>query len=340
MNWKQMTEAAKSTTQAEIAVMEREIVRQYQIAIKEIDAALTVQYAKLAGAKPADYYNEMLKYNRLETLLDEVKTAYKTAAKRAAKITGESAETAMTSMYYRRMYNASWLEQYPEIMVGGLPQPLIDITVYSRDNAWKAIRQSMRDKIVETFGTIDQYYPKSGTLSELLFKNMTADLQKLADAITQGLAQGKTYKQMTDSIKDIIGRQMAADGKLSFSGAMANALRIVRTESGRTLNAGAHASDMELANQGIDIQKEWQATLDNRTRDTHAEIDGERAAVDGTFSNGLMYPSEINCRCSTIPIIDGVGPQLRRGRSPVTGENEIMDYKSYKEWKAEVSQVK
>jgi len=169
---------------------------------------------------------------------------------------------------------------------------------------------------------------------------MRGDLRQFADGMTQELEHRKPSEKTDASSTDMIRGREAAAGKLSFSGAMANALRIVRTESGRTLNAGAHASDMELANQGIDIQKEWQATLDNRTRDTHAEIDGERAAVDGTFSNGLMYPSEINCRCSTIPIIDGVGPQLRRGRSPVTGENEIMDYKSYKEWKAEVSQVK
>ena len=56
---------------------------------------------------------------------------------------------------------------------------------------------------------------------------------------------------------------------------------------------------------GVKVKKQWRATLDNRTRDSHRLIDGETIDLDDTFDNGLKYPREpggalseiCNCRC-------------------------------------------
>lgn len=56
---------------------------------------------------------------------------------------------------------------------------------------------------------------------------------------------------------------------------------------------------------GVKVQKQWRATLDNRTRDSHRSLDGETIDIDDTFDNGLKYPREpggalpeiCNCRC-------------------------------------------
>ena len=56
---------------------------------------------------------------------------------------------------------------------------------------------------------------------------------------------------------------------------------------------------------GVKVQKQWRATLDNRTRDSHRLLDGETIDLDATFDNGLKYPREpggalseiCNCRC-------------------------------------------
>ena len=56
---------------------------------------------------------------------------------------------------------------------------------------------------------------------------------------------------------------------------------------------------------GVKVKKQWRATLDNRTRDSHRSIDGETIDLDETFDNGLKYPREpggalseiCNCRC-------------------------------------------
>lgn len=56
---------------------------------------------------------------------------------------------------------------------------------------------------------------------------------------------------------------------------------------------------------GVKVQKQWRATLDNRTRDSHRMLDSETIDLDDTFDNGLKYPREpggalseiCNCRC-------------------------------------------
>jgi len=56
------------------------------------------------------------------------------------------------------------------------------------------------------------------------------------------------------------------------------------------------------------------ATLDERTRESHAEIDGEIVDIDKEFSNGLMYPADpdgepaevYNCRCTMVADLEGV----------------------------------
>lgn len=57
--------------------------------------------------------------------------------------------------------------------------------------------------------------------------------------------------------------------------------------------------------RGADVVKQWDATMDANTRESHQMVDGEIRELDEKFSNGLMYPGDpsgnaaevINCRC-------------------------------------------
>lgn len=77
---------------------------------------------------------------------------------------------------------------------------------------------------------------------------------------------------------------------------------------------------------GIEILKEWVATLDERTRDSHRDLDGERVPQDKPFSNGLMYPADrngeagevFNCRCTMVAVL----PQYTGAKTRIT----------YREW--------
>lgn len=79
--------------------------------------------------------------------------------------------------------------------------------------------------------------------------------------------------------------------------------RIARTEvisaSNLSTQAGAEAT-------GIALDKEWISYIDDRTRESHIAINGEKVDMNETFSNGLEVPGDpngeseevINCRCT------------------------------------------
>ena len=60
--------------------------------------------------------------------------------------------------------------------------------------------------------------------------------------------------------------------------------------------------------------KSWIATGDNRTRESHQNVNGELVPLDKPFSHGLMYPGDpmgsaneiVNCRCAMTTEIIGV----------------------------------
>jgi hypothetical protein len=108
---------------------------------------------------------------------------------------------------------------------------------------------------------------------------------------------------------------------------------------------------------GNSITKIWMATLDNRTRDSHAALDGAEIALDEIFDNGCSRPRDpngspaevCNCRCS---LKYGVGQSKGKTRSSrlgtVTGSykddrsfrgttsQEIanMSYEEWMKWRA------
>ena len=77
------------------------------------------------------------------------------------------------------------------------------------------------------------------------------------------------------------------------------------------------------------------ATVDDRTRPSHVDLDGERVPVGEKFSNGLRYPADpdgdpeevYNCRCTLIAALSG-HPRSLEGRFMRLDEDETYD-----EWK-------
>jgi hypothetical protein len=90
---------------------------------------------------------------------------------------------------------------------------------------------------------------------------------------------------------------------------------IARTESLRvTEQVRANSMDDAIDQAGIDrafVVKQWSATNDSRTRDTHRGLDGQARQIDEPFDSEsgaqLMHPGDssappeevINCRCTT-----------------------------------------
>jgi hypothetical protein len=151
--------------------------------------------------------------------------------------------------------------------------------------------------------------------------------QGLRAALNKGLPLGKSYADMARDIKE------------HFTRYYYEALRIIRTEGQYAMNAGADATYARAEEEGIGGAYVWSATLDGKTRDTHATMDGRERDKDGyyTLPNGeqARYPADenlsagerINCRCIERFDIDSIPPEYRRTR-----EDGVIEYQTYAEW--------
>lgn len=118
--------------------------------------------------------------------------------------------------------------------------------------------------------------------------------QKLTSAITQSILQGEGIEDTAIRISSVA--QMDANA----------AVRNARTMMTAAQNNGRQKSYERAKENGVEIQKEWVATLDKRTRRIHRRLDGERVGIDEEFSNGCRFPGDpngkpgevYNCRCT------------------------------------------
>ena len=137
-------------------------------------------------------------------------------------------------------------------------------------------------------------------LSEGLYTAMGKDIadlkKKITGEISRGLSSGQMYQEIT--------RNIASWAQIPKN----NAARIARTEAHRIQCKAAMDAQHKAKSKGADVVKQWDASLDKRTRDSHVKVDGEVRELDEKLSNGLMYPGDpsgrpeevINCRCALL----------------------------------------
>jgi HK97 family phage portal protein len=116
---------------------------------------------------------------------------------------------------------------------------------------------------------------------------------KVARAIRDGLAEG-------DGIRGI-AKRVEASGAFSRDRA-----KLIATTEVTTVRNGAALESMQsyADRTGLKVIKTWINSADARVRDEHLNqpigVGGEKRAANEPFSNGLMAPSEPNCRCSLL----------------------------------------
>lgn len=163
--------------------------------------------------------------------------------------------------------------------------------------------------------------------SKRLYQRTVQMGKVVKNELLNGAVSGKGYKRIAKNISE----QIEATYKQS--------LRIARTEGKRIQSTTTQAGYEEAQDLGVSMMKEWSATLAETTRDEHQELDGQRVGIEEMFEvdgyeaegPGLFGEPEMdcNCMCSTITIIEGISPQLRRDQET----KEVMPYKNYAEWK-------
>lgn len=200
------------------------------------------------------------------------------------------------------------------------------------NSVWYELEQS--NNILLDFDVLDPHYletimeqPVAGKrLSKRLEDNVNQLAKASNNAISRGFMQGKAYAD--------IARDISTETQASYK----RAVRIARTESGRVSSISTQKAYKEATGKGIDLKKMWLATLDGHTREDHQHVDGQIREVDKMFQVGgydalgphqVGVPSEdINCRCTTRPIVHGIMPTVRRNN--ITGK--VGEWKSYDDW--------
>lgn len=159
-------------------------------------------------------------------------------------------------------------------------------------------------------------------------KDLRWNKQKINAVIIQAVLQGDSIPKIAQSLRKV--------SDMNYKAAVRNA----RTSMTAAQNAGRVESYKHAQDMGINLEQEWLATLDGRTRHSHRQMDGERIAVakdkwhPAKFSNGCRYPGDpngppweiYNCRCTLVAAIKGID----QSNAP---RNSKLGGMSYEEWK-------
>lgn len=157
-------------------------------------------------------------------------------------------------------------------------------------------------------------------------KNDKWNKKHIQSAVLQGILQGESIPKIAERLANVTNMNANA------------AIRNARTAMTGAENAGRVDSYKRAESMGIKMKQMWVATLDSRTRDSHAMLDGEIIEVGKRFPNGCSYPGDpkgppgdtYNCRCTLVAVVDGADPYNPNLRKSSYLEDQGL---TYDEWR-------
>lgn len=180
---------------------------------------------------------------------------------------------------------------------------------YISDKIIPELEKLMRDKANQILDELEEkpnfelHDPK---VTEWLDKYCGTQIQEInsytetmiREQIKQGELNGESIPELSDRIIQYFDD--------------AEQYRITRISRTETISASNNAAMMGMKESGVVEKKEWLAALDERTREWHAEADGQVTEIDGAFvvdGEDLDCPGDpsgspentINCRCTVLP---------------------------------------
>ncbi len=313
-------------TDEELEELEKRIRRVYKEARDDLQATVDAYFYAFwgrdsemrrqleAGEITEDYYREWRlaqigRGERFEALRDEMAERYTQANELAVSYVND----ATPGIYaLNRSYMAYTIEQ----VAGEVSFTLFD-------------EQTVRRLIIEQPGLMPNYPAKKAIQRGI---DLAWGKKQITASVTSGILQGHGVKQVSEDLQKRI-QTMSQE----------SAIRTARTALTGAENAGRMDTLSEAKRRGIDVQKEWVATMDGRTRHSHRVVDGEVVDESAKFSNGLRYPGDptgpgrevYNCRCTMVGKMSSVREaelRMRRVRNPETGKYKLIQDMSYTEW--------
>ena len=136
-------------------------------------------------------------------------------------------------------------------------------------------------------------------------KQIAWDKKQVQSVMTQSLLQGESIGKIATRLSKAVGD---SDRKA--------AIRNARTMTTGVENSARVDSYKRAENMGIEMEQEWVAALDDRTRHEHRILNGQRVKVGESFEvegYRIRYPADplaedflvYNCRCALIAAMKG-----------------------------------
>ena len=253
--------------------------------------------------------SDMVQYNRLQTIEEQIVNIVNA-------MTGNVEQSVTTNLQqvFRESYMSTYYATNATTNVDLVPPPLNPAIV----NAAIAT-------------------PMTGIkLSDSLEVHRSETIRDIKKTITQGLVQGKTYRQMSKELTE------------QFNMKASKAETIVRTESGRVRMSarqiGMEELETKFADDDVGMMKMWISSKDKKTRPSHRKADSQKVPISGQFTVGgckgsspgnLVGPNSasenINCRCDIVTVFDDheLGDMFTRDDN---GLSAVEPYKNYEDW--------
>ena len=194
-------------------------------------------------------------------------------------------------------------------------------TIYNKDAVMNLIKNEP--------DLLPQLNPNSRT-AELIRsgKILRWNKEKINAEVTQGILQGESMGKIAKRMQKVVGMEKNS------------AIRNARTATNGAHNAGKMQGFERAQELGIEVEQRWLASLDDRTRIWHRELDGQTVKLGEDFhtkdGHRIAYPCDpsgepemvYNCRCTIVPYLPKYG-------NTITLEDRNTDKlnTSYEEWK-------
>ena len=180
------------------------------------------------------------------------------------------------SEYLGTCYNDAFIGTLYDLQMQGVPL----IFPIDQDQVVKAL--TTNSKISEGL------YTKLGI-------NVDEFKKQIISEVSRGISQAYSYQEIARNLKNVSN----ADFNKTY--------RIARTEGHRIQQEATFDCQCKAKDKGANIVKQWDSTLDSRTRPDHVYLDGQIRETNEYFEvNGYktLYPGgfgvaseDVNCRC-------------------------------------------
>lgn len=181
----------------------------------------------------------------------------------------------------------------------------------------------------------------SAPLYNALGYNVDALKINVLQEISRGIAQGLSYQEMARNLKNVTN--------VDYN----KTLRIAKTEGHRIQQEATYNVQKRAIAKGAKVVKQWDSTLDGKTRPTHRALDGQIVGVDEYFKSEsgykALYPGDFgvpsedcNCRCCLLQrakwaLTDEEFTKMNGKTNELQHFESIDDYNKFKKTFWEVS---